>query len=176
MCNFFSFRSDGAGQFYYLDAEQRKGIEKTNNPDSHTYIAEYYGFKGKDEDMLNAYEYNPLTREFNIDRMPNKDDSELAREWVKKLDFKTIVPELIIKPIINPLLIERSETVTKNEKELLKEWASVWDSVGASVRASVWASVRDSVWASVRASVWASVRDSVRASVWASVGDSEGIS
>jgi hypothetical protein len=48
-------------------------------------------------------------------------------------------------------------------------WASVWDSVRASVRASVWASVRASVWASVRASVWASVWDSVRASVWDSV-------
>ena len=52
-------------------------------------------------------------------------------------------------------------------------WASVWDSVRASVRASVWASVRASVWASVRASVWASVWDSVRASVWDSVWDSE---
>ena len=54
--------------------------------------------------------------------------------------------------------------------------ASVWDSVGASVRASVWASVWDSVGASVRASVWDSVRasvwDSVRASVRDSVGDS----
>jgi hypothetical protein len=51
--------------------------------------------------------------------------------------------------------------------------ASVWDSVGASVwasvRASVWDSVGASVWASVRASVWDSVGDSVGASVWASV-------
>jgi len=41
----------------------------------------------------------------------------------------------------------------------------VWDSVGASVRASVWDSVRASVGASVRASVWDSVGDSVWASV-----------
>ena len=67
-------------------------------------------------------------------------------------------------------------------------YASVWDSVEASVRASVGDSVEASVWASVRASVgdsvrasvgdsvWASIRasvgDSVRASVWASVGAS----
>ena len=50
--------------------------------------------------------------------------------------------------------------------------ASVWDSVGASVRASVWASVWDSVWDSVRASVGDSVWDSVWDSVRASVGDS----
>jgi len=51
-------------------------------------------------------------------------------------------------------------------------WASVWDSVWASVEDSVWASVGDSVGASVWASVRASVGDSVGASVWASVGDS----
>ena len=59
----------------------------------------------------------------------------------------------------------------------IKQWASVWASVRASVwdsvwdnvRTSVWASVWDSVRASVWDSVWASVWDSVRASVWASV-------
>jgi hypothetical protein len=50
--------------------------------------------------------------------------------------------------------------------------ASVMDSVWASVGASVRASVGDSVWASVWASVRASVMDSVGASVRASVGDS----
>ena len=47
-------------------------------------------------------------------------------------------------------------------------WASVRDSVRDSVEASVWDSVRDSVWNSVEASV----RDSVRDSVWNSVRDS----
>jgi len=63
---------------------------------------------------------------------------------------------------------------------LLKEWASVGNSVWASVRdsvwdsvwASVWASVRNSVRDSVRDSVWDSVRDSVWDSVWDSVGNS----
>ena len=76
----------------------------------------------------------------------------------------------VINPI-NPLLIKRGK-VTDKEIELLKQWGSVRDSVGASVKASVWASVGDSVWDSVWASVWASVRDSVWASVWASVGAS----
>ena len=51
-------------------------------------------------------------------------------------------------------------------------YASVWDSVRASVWASVWDSVRASVGASVRASVRASVWDSVGDSVWDSVWDS----
>lgn len=58
---------------------------------------------------------------------------------------------------------------------LLREWASVMDSVGDSIGdsvgdsvwASVWASVMDSVgdsvWYSVKASVWGSVRNSVKA-------------
>jgi len=72
----------------------------------------------------------------------------------------------------DPRTIGRKE-VGREELEELRAWASVWDSVRASVWASVWdsvrASVRASVWASVRASVWASVWDSVRASVWDSV-------
>ena len=54
--------------------------------------------------------------------------------------------------------------------------ASVKDSVGASVWDSVWASVGASVWASVWDSVWASVGDSVWASVWVSVEASVGAS
>jgi len=68
--------------------------------------------------------------------------------------------------LFNPLF--KTQRVSKKHILLLKEWASVW----ASVRASVWASVWDSVWASVGASVWDSVWASVRDSVWDSVGDS----
>jgi len=79
----------------------------------------------------------------------------------------------VVNPI-NPL--RRKVKPTKRDIEILKEWASVWDSVWASVEASVWDSVGDSVWASVWASVRASVGDSVGASVRASVGDSVGAS
>jgi hypothetical protein len=74
----------------------------------------------------------------------------------------------------NPLDIHT--IMTDRHKELLKEWASVRDSVWDSVRNSVGDSVRNSVGDSVRDSVRNSVRnsvgDSVRDSVWDSVGDS----
>ena len=162
ICKFFSLRSDGAGKPYYFDAVIRKKIiagELNYETDSHTSIADYFGFKGKDEDMLNAYEYNPLTREFVIDRMPNKDDSVAIKEFCLNLDFKTIVPELQIKEIINPKNIQHGDKVNDSEIALLEMWASV----GASVWDSVWDSVRASVWASVGASVWDSVGASVRA-------------
>jgi len=68
---------------------------------------------------------------------------------------------------------------TDEDMALLKQWATVRASVGASVGAtvgdSVGATVRDSVgdsvWATVRASVGDSVGDSVWATVWASVWD-----
>jgi hypothetical protein len=100
------------------------------------------------------------------------------QKWKKQLDSI-----LVRKPIIHPFEID-PPVITQEHIDLLKQWdsvrASVGASVGDSVRASVGASVGDSVWASVgdsvrasvRASVWASVRDSVRASVRASVGDS----
>ena len=97
------------------------------------------------------------------------------KKWKKQLN-----KILINKEIVMPFSIGPPKKVLKKHIALLGAWASVGDSVGASVRDSVWDSVGDSVgasvWASVgasvRDSVWASVGDSVRASVWASVGDS----
>jgi hypothetical protein len=85
---------------------------------------------------------------------------------------------------INPLLLKPKRMSKKRKAELIKQWdsvrasvrASVGDSVRASARASVGDSVRASVWDSVWASVGASVWDSVWASVWASVGASVGAS
>lgn len=74
-----------------------------------------------------------------------------------------------IKPV-HPFHIKPPKKITQRHIRLLKEWASVRDSVGASVRDSVW----DRVWASVGASVWDRVWDSVWASVWDSVWDSVG--
>ncbi|MDD5220865.1 MAG: hypothetical protein PHV11_09880 [Candidatus Bipolaricaulis sp.] len=94
------------------------------------------------------------------------------KTWKLKLDRV-----LIRKPIIRPFRdVTPPKKITKRHLDLLKEWASVWASVRASVGASVWdsvgASVGDSVGDSVGASVWDSVGASVGDSVWDSVGDS----
>jgi hypothetical protein len=111
--------------------------------------------------------------------VPRIELKELIKPLDKKLKFK--YSEAMFP--INPLLLPRKKLMQKH-KDLLREWASVrdsvgasvrdsvWDSVGASVGASVWDSVGASVWDSVWASVGASVRDSVRDSVWDSVGAS----
>src|SRR3989304_2906814 len=180
MCDFFSLVSDGKGKIFYFDHEVRKKIlaeELNYELDSHTSIADYFGFKGEKEDLLNKYEYNPLTQKLVKDQLNAEDDSRSVKEQCKKLDFKEIVPELIIKPIVNPFKLPKVEKPTKKDLENLKKWvsaralarasvgdsvrASVWDSVGDSVRGSVWDSVETSVGDSVRASVWGSVRDSV---------------
>ena len=191
MCQFFSLVSNGDGKPLYFDAKIRRKILKKElkyeSADSHTSIADYFGFKLEKEDKLNKYEYNPFTKVFQIDQKNNPiDDSDKIKSFCERLDFKTIVPELQIKPIIHPFKDRNITSIAKSDLVLLKEWDSVWDSVGASVGASVWASVWDSVRASVGdsvgdsvwASVGASVRDSVGASVWdsvrASVRDSVG--
>ena len=198
MCRFFSLTSDGRGEIRYFDWAQRKRIldgELDYNPDSHTSINDFYGYKGEMEDCRNRYEYNPLTGVFTVDAIHGEDDSAEVERKVRALDFSLIVPQLVIKQIKNPLLVERKHPKPSAEEiSVLKRWASVWDSVrasvGDSVGASVWDSVRasvgdsvgDSVWYSVWASVWdsvgdsvgASVRASVRASVWDSVRASVG--
>ena len=181
MCEFFSFVTDPVNhpaEYYYFDWEYRKDNLKADGADSHSHICKEFNLR---EDVCNKYEYNPLTKRFVIDQInAERDDSEAAQKWANRLDFKTIVEPLIVKPIVNPLELLKVEKPTDEQIGWLKEWISVWASVRDSVRASVWdsvrASVRASVWASVGASVCDSVCDSVRASVgasvWASVCDS----
>ena len=164
MCEFFSLCSTGSGKALYFDSAIRKKILKKElnyELDSHTSIADYFGYKAEKEDELNKYEYNVFTKFLTIDHLGAKDDSKEIKKFCDNLDFKTIVPELNIKPIIHPFKDIQTLKVNKNDIRLLKDWDSVWasvrDSVGASGWASVWGSVGDSVWASVRDSVWDSV-------------------
>ena len=141
MCQFFSLVSNGDGKPLYFDYTIRKRIlskELNYELDSHTSIADYFGFKAEREDKLNKYEYNPLTKVFQIDQTNTIDDSKEIEAFCKRLDFKTIVPELKIQPIINPFKDKKITKITKSDLVLLKDWASVWDSVWDSVWASVW--------------------------------------
>ncbi len=184
MCKFFSFVTEPEehpNERFYFNWKQRQ-ID-FNGADSHDHIINHYKLI---EDRCNSYEYNPLTKVFEIDQQNNEiDDRVQAEDWVNNLNFKKIIAPLVIKPIINPFKdIKKVTHPTEEHILLLKMWASVGDSVrasvGASVEASVRASVRASVWASVGDSVGDSVRASVGASVgasvWASVGDSVGAS
>lgn len=180
MCQFFSFCTDptkaGDSKYLYFEKDIRKKIIQKelkdtagnlyDSTDSHTSIADYFGYTGAKEDGLNRYEYNPLTQKFEVDNIGHTkiDDSKAAEAWVRQLDFKTVCPELIIKPIVNPLEIPPPE-ITDEHKELLRQWAQVgdqvWDQVGAQVR--------DQVGAQVGAQVRAQVRDQVGTQVWAHV-------
>lgn len=181
MCKFFSFVTnpvDNPGWYYYFDWQYRKANLDDEGVDSHSHICAHFNL---DEDRCNKYEFNPLTNKFEIDMINSeRNDSEAAEKWVKRLDFKEIVEPLIVKPIVHPFELPEVTEVTAEHIQWLREWASVRDSVWPSVGDSVGYLVWDSVWNSVWDSVWASVRDSVRASVgysvWDSVRDSVGAS
>ena len=168
MCKFFSFVGDGYGNYLYSDWNTRK-----ENPehyhDSHTAILTRNKVPPRLQDRWSKYEYNPLTKEFTVDQGVEGHDHEAAENWVKHLNFKTVVEPLVIKKIRKPLT-GKAKKVTDKEIALLDEWIkvmdSVLDSVRYSVRDSVWCSVYDSVGNSVEASVWFSVYNSVRDSVW----------
>ncbi len=137
MCKFFSFCTmpDSTSDFYYFDWQMRQADK--DGADSHSHICAHFGI---DEDKCNKYEFNPLTGEFIVDMQnAEKDDSGRAEKWVRRLDFKTVVEPLNVKPIQNPFELPAVKTPTDEQISLLKSWASVGASVGASVRASVWA-------------------------------------
>ena len=164
MCNFFSFVTDPVNhpaEYYYFDWEYRKAHLDDDGVDSHSHICAHFNL---DEDVCNKFEFSPLTKKFEIDQINSeRDDSVAAEKWVKRLDFKTVVEPLIVKPIVNPFELPAVEHVTDEQIGWLKEWASVRALVGASVgdlvrdlvSDSVGSSVSDSVWESVRASSWA---------------------
>jgi hypothetical protein len=179
MCNFFSLCSKGDGVPMYFNWELRQKClsnELDYEPDSHTSIADYFGFIGEKEDTLNKYEFNPLTKKFVVDQMNTFDDRDKIERFCMTLDFKTIIPSLVIKPIINPFINIQTIKKVKEDLILLKQWDSVRNSVRNSVGDSVRNSVGDSVWNSVRNSVGDSVGDYIENSVRNSVGDSVGYS
>jgi hypothetical protein len=188
MCNFFSFVTEPekhGGKRFYFNWDYRKSHLNDDNHDSHSSICRHYGL---DEDVCNKYEFNPLTKKFEIDQINSQvDDRIQAEDWANKVNFKRIVEPLIVKPIVNPFDLPKVEKITAEHIKLLKQWDSVrysvrysvmdsvWDSVWASVRYSVmdsvWASVMDSVWDSVMDSVTASVRDAIRDAVRDAIRD-----
>jgi hypothetical protein len=94
-------------------------------------------------------------------------------EWFKQLSgkLKKILNYEEVENPVHPFKIKAGK-VDNKIKQLLKTWASIWDSVGDSIWDSIRASIGDSIWDSVGASVRDSVWDSVGDSVWDSVGDS----
>ena len=146
MCKFFSFVTnpvDNPGWYYYFDWQYRKANLDDEGVDSHSHICAHFNL---DEDRCNKYEFNPLTNKFEIDMINSeRNDSEAAEKWAKRLDFKTVIEPLIVKPIVHPFELPEVTEVTAEHIQWLREWASVrasvWNSVGASVRDSVGASV-----------------------------------
>jgi len=121
------------------------------------FVAEVRGQSRIFDCMKQRYEDIMLTDELTTDQI-----KQMALDAEQRVGYR--LSEVLFP--INPLLLPKI-TPTEADIILLKQWASVrdsvWDSVEASVGASVGASVWDSVWDSVGDSVWASVWDSVGA-------------
>jgi hypothetical protein len=92
MCQFFSFVTDIKGNRYYFNQEQRNTICKklSYESDSHTSIADYYGFRSKEEDLLNKYEYDIIRQSLNKDTINFDEDCDVLLEWCKSLNYKKV--------------------------------------------------------------------------------------
>lgn len=122
MCNFFGFITVPSDRSkHYFNWEWRfvkKSSVYNDNCDSHRSIADHYNIK---TNFINCYEYNPLTKQLTIDCIHGGDDQEEVELWLEKLDWKTIVKPLIIKPVVNPFELPTLE-VSKHHIRLLKKW------------------------------------------------------
>ena len=160
MCEFFSVVTEPenhGGQRFYADWAHRVHLlanGDSREADSHSNLCKHFGLN---EDVCNKYEYNPLTKAFTVDQINSRVDDRLQMEdWVRALDFKKIVPALVIKPIVNPLTdITAPIKITKKHKLLLKQWDTVWDTVRGTVWDTVWDTVEDMVRGTVEDTVYA---------------------
>ena len=147
--------------FYATDIE---GITYSISSDKDIYEVEVKGKSVECDPYKRRYEKIKIIR-----KCSKKEILSEAIEAEEKLGYKLSEAIFPIHPLHgNP------RKPQKQDINNLILWASVSDSVGASVWASVSDSVGASVWDSVSDSVGASVWDSVRASVVASVGASVG--
>jgi hypothetical protein len=127
MYRFFSF-CDFNGKPLYFNAEERRQILRNEGgfkdlgyeADSFTSIEDY--FLNEDEEVTGRYSFNPFSGEFKIEK--GSEDNSAMEKWVRGLDFRDIVPELIIKKIVHPSEIDPPQ-VTEDHINLLKKWASV---------------------------------------------------
>ena len=130
-----------------------------NLPGYEVWEVEVGGKSVEIDQFKRRYEQFTLLRQ-----VPLEEVRALAEAEEEKIGYK--LSEALFP--VNPLKIEAGP-VTDEEIELLKKWASLWDSVWVSVCDSIWDSIWGSVWDSVRDSVWDSVRGSVLGSVRGSV-------
>lgn len=166
MCQFFSFISNGKGKLYYFNWTQRKAIfnDKLHSPtgqsigsaDSHSEICAFYDL---DCDMVNKYEYNPLTKWLMVDQINNKDDAVLSRNKVQRLNFKKIMEPLIIKKAINPLNMKKQKIGIKGALRLLRKWVIVRDSIEGIIMDHLWRSTLSSIYCCIADAIATSVMD-----------------
>jgi len=127
------------------------GLHYAYRPGRRVFVAEVRGQSRVFDCMKQRYEDIMLTDELTADQI-----KQMAIDAEQRVGYR--LSEVLFP--VNPLLLPKA-IPTDADIIMLKQWASVSASVGA----SVWASVSASVWASVGASVGASGRDSFPARV-----------
>jgi hypothetical protein len=159
-CPDFDLGDDECSNGFY--ATPIDGLHYAYRPGRRVFVAEVRGQSRVFDCMKQRYEDIMLTDELTADQI-----KQMAIDAEQRVGYR--LSEVLFP--VNPLLLPKA-IPTDADIIMLKQWASVGDSVFSSVWDSVW----DSVGASVFSSVWASVGDSVFSSVWASVEDSVGAS
>ena len=160
MCNAFSCIID-----------RKKTVTWKFGTDSHDSLLKIAGIKDDtiDPNLIGfcRVEISPKNKDYlTPDKWVFKIDMDVTPAWWtlahKKACMKAheewkdqLYKILVRKAIVHPFKITPPKKITQEHIGLLKEWASVRDSVGYSVRASVGYSVGDSVRDSVGDSVWA---------------------
>lgn len=170
MSKFFSFLSDGNGNYFYADNSIRSK-EKSEDVDSFAWLADFFK-KNKKEDRLNSYEFNPFRKVLTPKKIVFEENFKTVEKWCNEIDWKKIIPEIIIKDIVNPFSLSK-KIPDEKDIECLKEWSLSCNSLKYKNNVHVDDDLADYVNNSVcrnfdfTKTLWIHVVDSVRMSVYA---------
>jgi len=164
MCDFFSFCSDGKKK-YYFDWTDRTTL-KDLNFDSHASIAKHFLLN---EDDLNKYEYNLFIKQLTVDNLCCMENKEDVQFWCDNLNWKEVIEPLIVKPIVNPLLLETKISVGEAIKPL-KKWQVIYSTIYSAAYSSAASEIYSEVYSAVTLAIGSAANSIVYSAVALAAG------
>jgi hypothetical protein len=113
---------------YYNDSRmKREANNEKINPDTSTFIFNHFEIKASEQKNWSMYHYSPVADIFTVCSAVEGHNEKVAEIWAKSLNFEKIIPNLIVKNIINPLS-GNPKKVTNEVVYVFKKWIKIYNS------------------------------------------------
>lgn len=162
MYGFFSFLSDGNGNIFYIGCDERRRIfagESSVSADDDECIAIHNFGSREKADLYNYWYYDPFTDTMTLKRENTTNDRNLLDKEKIITAVYECVPELILKPVINPFTNGQFKgQVTPEALGFLHEWKAIIGNIDNMLY--------DTVYETIMFTVRGVIHDQLMSSIW----------